>query len=166
MTTENNKQEQGSKVKVNYLKLSELRKKHSDYENFNTAEESKENTDRGQSLTYHHVPGKPDKDKIEDIHVYEDAEDVNINKTVCLTPTDCEMVDNELYAATSDVNNVNKLVHRDIMKEGVNVNPDNIYMEDNSVYESTQDEHGGRSKKKQDGDVTYMIDNDLYNTTR
>ena len=169
MTTENNKKEQESKVKTNNIKLSELRKKHSDYENINTAEGSKENTARGQSLTHHQVPRKPDKDKIEDTHVYEDADDVNVNRTVSLMPTDCEMVDNELYAATNDAtmeNNVNKLLHRDITKEGVNVNPDNLYMEDNCAYESTRDEHGYRSKKKQEGDVTYMIDNDLYNTTR
>ena len=168
ITTENNQQEQESKAKMNNIKLSEVRKKHSDYENFNTTEGSKENTDRGQSLTYHHVPRKPDKDTIEDTHVYEDADDVNANRMDSLTPTDYEMVDNELYAATNDVRmeiNINKLLNRDIIKEGVNVNPDNLYMEDNCVYESAQDEHGAISKKKQEGDVTYMIDNDLYNTT-
>ena len=164
-TTENNQQEPESKVKINNVKLSELRKKNSDYENFNTTEESKEHTDRGQSLTCHHVPRKP---KIEDVHVYEDTDDVNVNRTVTLMPTDCEMVDNELYAATDDVSveiNVNKLLQLGIMKEGVDVNPDNLYMEENCVYESTQDKHGYR-KKEQDGDEAYMIDNDLYNTKK
>ena len=168
MVTKNNKLEQGSKVKINNVKLSELRKKHSDYENFNTTEESKENTDRGQSLTYHHIPGKPDKDKIEDTHVYEDAEDVNINKTVSLMPTDCEMVNNKLYAATNDLgmeNNVNKLIKRDILKEGVNVNPDKLFMEDNCLYEYALDVHGDRTKKEQGRNVTYMVDNDLCTTT-
>ena len=101
--------------------------------------------------------------------MYEDADDVNVNGADSLTPTDFDMVDNDLYAATNDArmeNNVNKLLHRDLIKEGVDVNPDNLFMEDNCVYESTQGEHGGRSKKKQEGDVTCMIDNDLYNTTR
>ena len=169
MTTKNNKQEPESKVKINNVKLSELRKKHSDYENFNTTEGSKEITDRVQSLTHHQVPGKPDKDKIEDTHVYEDAEDVNKNKTVSLMPTDCEMVDNELYAATNDLvmeNNVNKLIKRDISKEGVNVNPHKLFMEDNCLYESTLDAHGNRTKKEQGRNVTYMVENDLYSTTR
>ena len=166
MTTQNNKKEQESKVKVNNIKLNELRKKHSDHEN--TTEESKEITDRGQSLTFHHIPWKPDKNKIGEDHVYEDADDANINRAVSLKHADCEMMDNELYAATDDARmeiNVNKLLHRDITKEGVNMNSDNLYMEDNCVYEPTQDDHGDRSKKKQEGDVTYMIDNDLYDTT-
>ena len=168
MTTQNNKKEQESKVKTNNIKLSELRQKHSDYENINTTEGSKQITDRGQSSTYHQIPRKSDKDIIEDAHVYEDADDVNVNRTVSLMPTDCEMVDNELYAATNDVRKESKLLHHVIMKEGVNVNPGNLYMEDNCVYESTKDEHRDTSisKKKQEGDKTYMIDNDLYNTTR
>ena len=169
MTTENYKQEQESKVKINNVKLSELRKKHSDYENFNTTEESKENTDKGQSLTCHHVPGKPDKDITEDIHVYEDTEDVNVNKTASLIPTDCEMVNNELYAATDDLGmekKVNKLIKRDISKEGVNVNPDKLFMEDNYLYESALDAPGDRTKKEQGRNVTYMVENDLYSTTR
>ena len=68
-TTENNKLEEESKVKTNDLKLSEVRKKTTEYEN------CKETAAGGQSISYHKEPEKPDNDKTEENHVYETVRD-------------------------------------------------------------------------------------------